>query len=90
MFGQFALLADGPSWDIVLELAVAQLTGRAFFVGDACIVSGVSQTASLRMIEALERAGLVRRVPYRLDGRRRRLILSEHGLALVTSSILAG
>jgi CheY-like chemotaxis protein len=63
------LFAD-PAWDMLLDLAVAEATGRPISVTSLCIASGVPTTTALRRIEELQEAGLVQRAPDPADRRR--------------------
>jgi len=70
---QAGLFSD-PAWDMLLDLAVAEATGRPISVTSLCIASGVPTTTALRRIDDLKDAGLIDRLP---DPRDRRRILVE-------------
>ncbi len=59
-----------PGWDMLLDLAAAQLDGRVISVTSACLSSGVPQSTALRWLVMLEAEGLVERHPDETDGRR--------------------
>ena len=62
------------AWDIMLELFVVAEEGRTTCVKDVMAISGESATGTIRRIESLEEAGLVRR---RYDPRDHRRMLVE-------------
>ncbi|MEP9368227.1 response regulator [Xanthobacter sp. VNH20] len=66
---QAGLFSD-PAWDMLLDLAVAEATGRPISVTSLCIASGVPTTTALRRIEDLKEAGLLDRLPDPGDRRR--------------------
>jgi DNA-binding MarR family transcriptional regulator len=68
VFGS-GLFAD-PAWDMLLDLFVAEASGRQVSVTSLCIASGVPSTTALRYIEILERDELVIRIPDEDDRRR--------------------
>lgn len=59
-----------PSWDMILELYVAESDGVAMAVSQLCGLSGASMTTALRHIEDLEALGLIARVPDPTDRRK--------------------
>lgn len=63
-----------PSWDMVLELYVADREHRALAVSQLCGVSGGSTTTALRHLEQMEALGYVSRGPDAED--RRRLLVT--------------
>ncbi len=65
-----------PAWDLLLDLYVAGVEGRPVPVSSACIAAAVAASTALRWIGVLEKAGLVRRIADRQDGRRAFLTLS--------------
>lgn len=65
-----------PSWDIILELYVANREHRALAVTQLCSLSGSSTTTALRHIENLEANRYVVRKPDPED-RRRIIVLME-------------
>ena len=70
------LFAD-PALEILLDLFVAEKSGRAISVSSACIASGVSHSTANAWIVRLEKAGLVSRTRDRSDGRRTFLVLER-------------
>ncbi len=65
-----------PSWDILLDLFVAEGSGKTVSVSSACLASTIPQSTALRYIGLLERQGLVQRTPDPRDGRRYYLSLT--------------
>lgn len=78
------LFAD-PAWDVLLDLYLAKLRQERRSISDACVASGVAASTALRWLSHLEQAGLVRRSPDKLDGRRTWIELTDSG-----SGALAG
>lgn len=74
MFGE-------PSWDILLDLFIAQGKARPVSVSSACIASSTPQSTALRYVGLLEKVGLIRRAKDPRDGRRHYLELTEAGLS---------
>ena len=75
---QAGLFSD-PAWDMLLDLAVAEATGRPISVTSLCIASGAPTTTALRRIEDLKEAGLLDRIPDPQDRRRVLVHLTEEG-----------
>mgnify|MGYP001806607897 CR=1 FL=1 len=75
---QAGLFSD-PAWDMLLDLAVAEATGRPISVTSLCIASGAPTTTALRRIEDLKDAGLLDRIPDPQDRRRVLVHLTEEG-----------
>lgn len=77
------VFADGlfsdPTWDMLLELFIAQGRGRVVAVGDACLASGVPQSTGMRWLGTLGDEGLVVRYDDTIDRRRILLRLSRSG-----------
>lgn len=67
-------LFSDPAWDMLLDLAFAEATGRSISVTSLCLASGASTTTALRRIDDLQEAGLLVRVPDSTD--RRRILVS--------------
>ncbi|MBB4087562.1 MarR family transcriptional regulator [Sphingomonas carotinifaciens] len=59
-----------PSWDMILELYVAEQEGSTIAVSQLCTLSGGSMTTALRHIEDLEALGLINRAPDPTDRRK--------------------
>lgn len=66
---QSELFSD-PAWGMLLDLAVAEATGRPISVTSLCIASGVPSTTALRRIADLSDAKLIERIPDPSDRRR--------------------
>jgi CheY-like chemotaxis protein len=63
-------LFSDPAWDMLLDLSLAEATGRSISVTSLCIASGAPTTTALRRIEDLAEAGLIERSPDPADRRR--------------------
>ncbi|WP_084174522.1 response regulator [Afifella pfennigii] len=72
-------LFSDPAWEMLLDLAVAEASGRWISVTSLCLASGVSTTTALRRIDDLQDAGLVERFPDEADRRRIIVRLTETG-----------
>lgn len=72
-------LFSDPSWDMLLDLALAEASGRAISVTSLCIASRAPTTTALRRIDELQAAGLIERVPDQEDRRRIVVKLTEIG-----------
>ncbi len=83
--GGVAEQAQGPSWNILLELYVAR---RQICVKAACLASRVPPTTALRYMRSLESAGLIARVRDEADARRCLLRLSAKGAAFMKQYFL--
>lgn len=59
-----------PSWDMILELYVADVEAQPVAVSQLCGMSGGSMTTALRHIEQLEALGYIARSPDPEDRRR--------------------
>ncbi|MCT8267798.1 MULTISPECIES: response regulator [Afifella] len=75
-----AKLFSDPAWDMMLDLAVAEATGRFVSVTSLCLASGVATTTALRRIDELQEADLIMRFPDETDRRRTLVRLTETGL----------
>ena len=72
-------LFSDPAWDMLLDLAVAEASGRPISVTSLCIASGAPTTTALRRIDELRDAGLIERRPDPADRRRIIVELTESG-----------
>jgi FixJ family two-component response regulator len=75
----FALEGE-PSWDMLLDLASAKLTGEELSVTAVCVGSRASMTTALRRLNELVEQGMVLRRRDQSDGRRHIVELSDAGL----------
>lgn len=74
-----ALVAE-PAWDMLLDLALARLSGERLSVTSVCIGSRAPMTTALRRIDDLTNLGLAQRSPDPNDARRRFVELTDKGL----------
>lgn len=65
-----ANLFSDPAWEMMLDLAVAEVSERPISVTSLCIASGAPTTTALRRIDELREAGLVAKMPDARDKRR--------------------
>ena len=70
---------SGPVWDMMLDLMLARSHGRALSASDLATGAGVPLSSGLRMIAALEDAGLARRSIDERDRRRSIVHLTDTG-----------
>ncbi|MEP9359957.1 hypothetical protein [Sphingomonas sp. KR3-1] len=64
-------------WSLMLELLLAEMDGEAVPVSNACISLGGPQSTAIRLLNCIEKRGLVVSHPDPRDGRRRLLRLAE-------------
>jgi len=83
VFGQ-RLFGD-PSWDMLLDLFIAQLEERKVSVSSACIAASAPTTTALRHIAHLTQLGLVSRQPHPSDARSIYLAVTAEGTAKLTT-----
>ena len=77
------LFAD-PSWDMLLDLYVQSARGRLVTVKSACLAAHVPLTTALRWLELIEAEGLLARRSDPRDARRRLVVLTQRGEAILT------
>ena len=70
------LFAD-PAWDILLDLARAELEGQQVSVSSVCIAASVPMSTALRWVRQMTEAGLLRRWTDPKDRRRDLIALTE-------------
>ena len=73
------------TWDMMLDLMVAQTSGRNLSASDLATGAGVPLSSGLRMIAALERLGLAHRSIDDRDRRRSLVRLTEKGIERMAS-----
>lgn len=71
-------------WDVMLELFIAHCDGRETSVKQAVLSTGLPSTSALRILERLEKAALIDRLPDDLDHRRVNVRLSPRGMQGIT------
>lgn len=76
------LFAD-PGWDLLLDLARQQLSGRDSYISGLAVGAGVPLTTALRHLQLLEEMELAVRVADTKDRRRVRVLLTARGLERV-------
>ncbi len=59
-----------PTWDMILDLYIADREGRRVDVSGLCLASGVAPTTALRYVELLVDDALIAKVGDAHDGRR--------------------
>ena len=76
---------SGPTWDMMLDLMLANANGRTLSASDLATGAGVPLSSGLRMIAALEAQGLVKRSIDERDRRRSLVRLTEEGTEKMAS-----
>ena len=76
---------SGPTWDMMLDLMLANANGRTLSASDLATGAGVPLSSGLRMIAALEVQGLVKRSIDERDRRRSLVRLTEAGTEKMAS-----
>ncbi|WP_394729475.1 winged helix DNA-binding protein [Altererythrobacter sp. GH1-8] len=71
------------TWQMLLELYIADHEQKAIAVTSLCFASGEPQTTALRWINLLEEHGLIMRKLDRVDGRRKLVRLTHEGRRLI-------
>ena len=82
-----ANLFSDPAWEMLLDLAVAEASGRSISVTSLCLASGAPTTTALRRIDDLQEAGLLERFPDAADRRRIIVRLTDTGRTRMQSFI---
>ena len=72
-------LFSDPAWDMLLDLALARLTGKRVSVSSLCLAAGVPATTALRRLDDLCAADMTTRLPDATDGRRKFVELTDDG-----------
>jgi DNA-binding MarR family transcriptional regulator len=76
---------SGAIWDMMLDLMLANANGRTLSASDLATGAGVPLSSGLRMIAAIEGAGLARRTIDERDRRRTIVRLTEAGAEKMAS-----
>ena len=76
-----------PTWDILLDLYIAEREERRVPTTSACIGAHVPPTTALRWLRILEARGLVEREDDGRDGRRTFVRLTQNGLMAVDATL---
>ena len=76
---------SGATWDMMLDLMLANANGRVLSASDLATGAGVPLSSGLRMIAAIEVAGLVKRSIDERDRRRTIVRLTEAGAEKMAS-----
>ena len=75
----------GPTWDMMLDLMLANANGRTLSASDLATGAGVPLSSGLRMIAAIEAAGFAKRSIDERDRRRTIVRLTEAGTEKMAS-----
>jgi hypothetical protein len=78
-----------PAWEMLTELFIQFSAGEKVSTKALTIVSGVPETTALRIIERLEAAKLIQKVPSAVDRRVTYIELTRPGLIAVGSALRA-
>lgn len=76
---------SGPTWDMMLDLMLANANGRTLSASDLATGAGVPLSSGLRMIASLEAMGLVKRSIDERDRRRSIVRLTDSGIERMAS-----
>lgn len=76
---------SGPTWDMMLDLMLANANGRTLSASDLATGAGVPLSSGLRMIAALEAMGLAKRSIDERDRRRTIVRLTDAGTGKMAS-----
>lgn len=76
---------SGPTWDMMLDLMLANANGRILSASDLATGAGVPLSSGLRMIASLETMGLVKRSIDERDRRRTIVRLTDAGTERMAS-----
>ncbi|WP_422059274.1 MarR family winged helix-turn-helix transcriptional regulator [Sphingopyxis sp.] len=76
---------SGPTWDMMLDLMLANANGRALSASDLATGAAVPLSSGLRMIASLEAMGLAKRSIDERDRRRTIVRLTEAGTERMAS-----
>lgn len=76
---------SGPTWDMMLDLMLANANGRILSASDLATGAGVPLSSGLRMIASLEAMGLVKRSIDERDRRRTIVRLTDAGTERMAS-----
>lgn len=76
---------SGPTWDMMLDLMLAESHGRTLSASDLATGAGVPLSSGLRMIASLEAMGLATRSIDERDRRRSIVRLTEAGTGQMAS-----
>lgn len=81
------LFAD-PAWNMLLDLFIARLEGRAICVSSLCIAARVPATTAHRWIRGMEQHGEIVRRADPIDGRRFYLAMSDQAFMAMLDQML--
>lgn len=76
-----------PAWNMLLCLAVNQAKQTRISISGLCCASLGPETTALRLVNVLERKGLLMRVPDLHDGRRDWVSLTDAGEVILTAAL---
>lgn len=78
-----ASVADGPAWDILLDLFISMAHKRSISVTSASIAASCPPTTALRWLAVLQERDLIIRIGDPKDHRRTFIKLSPNGVAVM-------
>lgn len=81
-------LLEGPGWEMLLDLAAVAAEGGSASVSTICASTGASLSTTLRKLDQLEQANLIKRCSKDCDKRRVFVVLTADGLNLVHSQVV--
>lgn len=71
------------AWDLMLDLYVREIEQRETCVKQALLATRLSSTSAMRLLERIENAGLIARIPDTADHRRMIVQLTNCGRAAI-------
>lgn len=69
LIGAPELFGD-PAWEMLVDLFIHQCEGKELSISSLCVTVSISMSSALRLVQKLCDAGILRRIPDPVDGRR--------------------